>query len=322
MLFAAPPPAAPTNDAKDLDAPIALLEIADIHLTTGRTLLADAQACDDRAARELLTSQARRRFEHAQRLLPPVLRGIDEQCSGFHRCFAPADDLRLQRGALLKGWRVRALTAQAEVFEGLAGTHPSDSPEARTNDEAAAEQYGLVYRDYRTLVAGLTARLKQGECYCRLGETDRAVEICDELLSLPDDLEPVRRLRVAAMGLMLKCRNSAPANQEQPAFSQGEEYLAHLPREEELWPEWDAVRLQTARGYLLAAGADNPTKSHVQIPAGVAADRAARLARGRELADKLTDRSGLPRGAIEELRNQIKASEIDKKETVGGNGSK
>ncbi len=126
-----------------------------------------------------------------------------------------------------------------------------------------------IYRDYRTLIAGLIARLKQGQCYRNLGDTKRAVGLYNDILSQPDDLSPLRRLRVTAMHLSLECWTTPQEKLYELAFSQGEEYLTRVRPEEKLWPEWQAVRYQTARGYLLAAEA---------LPADRATERAEMLA--------------------------------------------
>ena len=96
---------------------------------------------------------------------------------------------------------MQSLMYYAGAREELALTYPVDSAEARDSFQVAADRYDQIYKDYRTFLAGLTARLKQGQCYKQLGDTRRALGLYNDLLTQPDDLPVLHRLRVSAMYL-------------------------------------------------------------------------------------------------------------------------
>jgi hypothetical protein len=105
------------------------------------------------------------------------------------------------------------------------------------------------------------ARLKEGQCYKNLGNTKRALGLYHDILSQPDDIDQLRRLRVTSMYLSLECWTSVQEKLYELAFSQGEEFLKQLRPGEASWPEWQAVRFHTSRGYLLAAGTLGPDRT-------------------------------------------------------------
>jgi hypothetical protein len=123
----------------------------------------------------------------------------------------------------------------------------------------------------------------------------------NDLLTQPDELEALRRLRIAAMYLSLECWTTEQEKLYELAFSQGEEYLTQARPEERSWPEWQAVRYYTARGYLLAAeglGAAGLTGDR-------AADRRAWLDRAAEHADGLAKTASPYQKAAAELAADV-----------------
>lgn len=305
------------------DAPYALLQLGALNITAAHGLNADARASASPAERGSLMKQARERIASADGYFSAGLKVVEERIGIGRRGHKPTiDHAIIRKREALKGWYIRSLLGQAEVSEESAATYPAGSPEARTHDRQAADKYEHIYKDFRTLVAGLSARLKQGDCLARLGEPAEALAVYNDVLSSPDDLRPVHELRVAAMAASLACLNSEASKSHEAAFLRGEEYLAQLPREEASGADASAssrrkIRYETARGYLLAAA--TPRKDGTAPP-----ERAAWLAKAEEHAVKLTEQavslteqSGEDRAAAETLRR-----EIAKTRTVGGNVTK
>lgn len=298
------------------EAPYAVVQLGALNITAARGLNADARAAENPARREALTKQARERISAADGFFSAALKPLEERIGIGRFGHKPTiDHATMRKREAVKGWYIRCLLGQAEIYEETAATYPPGSAESRAEDRKSADKYGLIYKEFRWLVAGLSARLKQAECLARLGETAECLAVYNDVLSGPDDIRPVHELRVAAMAGSLECLNSESAKSYEAGFSRGEEYLAHLPREEESGPSeianrWQAIRYQTARSYMLAAA--TPRKDGTAPP-----ERAVWLAKAGEHVSKLTEQSGPYRTAAETLRR-----EIAKIGAVDGNGTK
>jgi hypothetical protein len=208
----------------------------------------------------------------------------------------PPDTPEHAKREALKGMVIQVRMYHAGVVEELAATYTADGDEARDLYKAAADRYEAIYRDYRVLYAGLVARLKQGQCYRNLGDTKRALGLYNDVLSQPDELTALRRLRVTAMYLSLECWSTPQEKLYELTFSQGEEYLAGVRPEERSWPEWQAVRYHTARGYRLAAES---------LPADRRAERADLLEHARRWAAAAGETDGPYRAAARALADDV-----------------
>lgn len=240
------------------------------------------------AARKLLR-EADRRFSTSVDRYASQLRELPS--------FVPPDTPEHQARETLKGSFLQARMYHAGVVEELAAVYPADSDEARQLYTAAAERYELIYREYRTLYAGLMARLKEGQCYRSLGNPKRALGLYNDILSQPAEIEGLRRLRIASMYLSLECWNMPQEKLHELALSQGELFLKQQRPEEAAWPEWQAVRYHTARGYYMAAEL---------LPEG-SVDRDDFLGQARSHASALQKVAGPYRDAARQL-----AAEIDR----------
>jgi hypothetical protein len=286
------------------EAPYAELELGLVHVNIGLAAVADSRRTADPAEREALLAKGRERFVAGEKLFTTVYDQLNQIFKTFPKVnFGfDKDNPARRHGERLRGEFVRVQMLHAGVLEELAATYPLESRDARVNYQAAADRYESIYKNYRTLVAGLKARLKQGQCHQNLGDPRRALGLFTDILGQPDHIPQLHRMRVQAMYLSLECWNSEQEKMHELAFTEGEGYLTKLPRNEELWPEWQAVRFHTAQGYLLAA---TTKKKDGKLPD----DRADWLAKAREHAEKLGEQSGPYKAAVEALLNQIKKSE-------------
>jgi hypothetical protein len=288
------------------DTALVQLQLGTVVLTTGKIDFATSKQAAAEADREPLVNSARTKLREAERLFTTVVDQYTQQTKSNPQLIQAADssDRELRRRQRFLGNFIEAQFKHAEAMEELAATYPAGSVDAHQNYQGAADRYDRIYKNYRTLLAGLNARVKQGECYKNLNEPRRALGILNDITSQPD-LQPLHKLRITAMYLSQECWNLEREKMYELAFSQGEEYLAGLPSEEELWPEWQAVRYQTARGYLLAAtkqkdGAANPNRSEW-------------LAKSREHAGKVAEQSGSYRKDAQEL-----LADLAKLDAAGG----
>ena len=277
------------------DAPLVEMQFGVVLTTQAKGLAADAQAAADEPGRAMLIAQARETFLSAEGYFSTAIDQLNTRYLGFPK-LNYTDEAVQRRGQRLRGELIQARMYHAGVREELAGIYPLESSEAQENYKAAADRYEQIYKDYRTLIAGLMARLKQGQCYKALGDTRRALGLYNDLLTQPDELAALRRLRVAAMYLSLECWTTEQEKLYELAFSQGEEYLTHLRPEEKSWPEWYAVRYFTARGYFLAAAGLGPER---------AADRQAWFRRAAEQAEQLAKEANPYQAAAADLAAEV-----------------
>lgn len=284
------------------DAPLAELELGAVHVTAGQAALFDGARTSTDADRAAAVGRARERFNAAEKLFTTAIDQLGERMKLKVGDAKDGNQHATLERQVIKGNHIRAQMCHAGVLEELAATYAPETREARVNYQAAADRYEEIYKNYRTLTAGLTARLRQGLCYRNLGDPRRALGLFSDILGQPETIRELHRLRVQAMSLSLECWNSEQEKLHELAFTEGEGYLTKLPRNEELWPEWQAVRFHTAQGYLLAA---TTKKKDGNLPA----DRAEWLVKAREHAEKLGEQSGPYKAAVDALLNQIRKSE-------------
>lgn len=284
------------------DAPLAELELGAVHVTAGQAALFDRARTTSETDRNALVGRARERFNAAEKLFTTVIDQLGERMKLNVGIAKDGNQHATLERQIIKGNHIRAQMCHAGVLEELASTYASGSRDARVNFQAAADRYEEIYKNYRTLQAGLSARLRQGQCYQNLGDPRRALGLFSDILGQPDNIAELHRLRVQAMYLTLECWNSEQEKLHELAFTEGESYLTKLPRNEELWPEWQAVRFHTAQAYLLAA---TTKKKDGSLPA----DRAEWFGKAREHAVKLGEQPGPYKAVVEALLNQIQKSE-------------
>jgi hypothetical protein len=273
--------------ASDVDLPTAETLLGRALLLEGRMVIARAErAAGDAAAQgeehEKLMQGARDPLRRAELAFSAALEQLKQQGAAFPK-FLPEDDPNRPASDRIKESTLQALMLHALAAEELGSTFVAGSEQANEHFKAAAERYERIYKDYRTLVVGPTARLKQGICWFRMGDTRRALGFYDDILTQPRELELLRRLRVTAMQLSMECWNTEREKLYELAFSQGEEYLTEVRPEEESWAEWQAIRYNTARGYQLAAAG---------LGAKREADRVEYLEKARSHAEKLARTTG------------------------------
>lgn len=267
----------------------------------GKEAAAAATSVDDVASRTAKLETARKTLRDADRYFATSSDRYAGRLAALPS-FVPPDTPEHARREAMKGMVIQVRMYHAGVVEELAGTYPADGDEARDLYKAAADRYEAIYRDYRVLYAGLVARLKQGQCYRNLGDTKRALGLYNDILSQPDELSSLRRLRVTAMYLSLECWATPQEKLYELTFSQGEEYLAGVRPEEKAWPEWQAVQYHTARGYLLAAES---------LPDERADERPDLLAQARRWATAAGESNGPYRAAARTLAGDVRRAEGD-----------
>jgi tetratricopeptide (TPR) repeat protein len=92
----------------------------------------------------------------------------------------------------------------AATLEEKAGALPPDSKEQTEALTKATDAYKEVHEKYRTLLAGLYARMYQGRCLQKLKKHKEASAVFNELLANPDAPEAFHTLKVKVMELAVE----------------------------------------------------------------------------------------------------------------------
>jgi len=149
--------------------------------------------------------------------------------------------------------QIQAMLYVAGVQFESAKAWPESAPERKKMFDASAAKYGEVYDKYRTRLAGLLARIKQGQCYQETGDMKRALGAYGEMLVQPDQQDEFRRLKSLALHLAMQCWTSEKEKRYEEAITRGEEWIGKARGNEERNPDWLAVRYYTALAMKLHA---------------------------------------------------------------------
>jgi len=96
---------------------------------------------------------------------------------------------------------LQALLLAAATSEEAAETLEKGSAEQIAAYTGAADRYEKIYKDYRTRMAGLYARMYQARCQQKLGKHQEAVVLFDELMKNPDEPDVLRTFKLKVVAL-------------------------------------------------------------------------------------------------------------------------
>gem|GEM_PF-4207210 len=164
----------------------ARLELAQILVERGRTLLLQAQPTGDESPREDLRQQARSLFDEATKSFSDAKSGFTAAFKAFP-AYIPESD-RKQRDAKSAA-QINLMESHLQLgmteYE-RAQSYDKISPAYRQTLESAVKTFGDVHTQYRFLLGGLFARVWQGKCYEEMGEFSKAEGCYQELVEHED----------------------------------------------------------------------------------------------------------------------------------------
>jgi len=215
----------------------ARLQLASVLTEQGRSSLVRAKrAPADNEAK--LHNEARQFFGEA---LQQVLISKDQHFGRLEK-FPKVLDRNKDRDAIAERTQLRASYLQAQILIGalheeLAETWSPSDQQQREELTAAGEQYGDIYRKYRTLLAGLYAHMYEGRCLQKLGDLDAALENYDSILNQPDGPSAFRNLKTRTLTLALECWLDPSKKEYAKALSLGEVWMEKLSPTEVKQPD-------------------------------------------------------------------------------------
>jgi tetratricopeptide (TPR) repeat protein len=156
------------------------------------------------AEKSRLAADARRLYGEAQKVLAELGKQLVEEHQKFPKVIDPRETKKLEQRDQVRRDLLQARLALAQVVEETAKTYPEGSKESTESLQAAAKKYHELYAKYDNYLAGLYARMWEGRCYKELGETAKAFEAFEDLLSQPSEPQAFRVLRNKALVLLLE----------------------------------------------------------------------------------------------------------------------
>lgn len=200
-------------------------ELGNVLVERGRSLLDQANRPANAAKKDALTKQGRDLLLEAQKVFDAAEVKFSARLKEFKGIYDPKKEAKqIEQRAQARADVLKANLYAAGVLHELAKTYPKDSAESKKLLQAAADKYKALYDKHRKLLAGLMARLKEGQCYQDLGDTRRAIGMYETLFSQGDDAS-VRPLKATALHLTLQCLTSENEKNYPMAVERGEDWL-------------------------------------------------------------------------------------------------
>lgn len=243
-------------------APGAGTQLGNILVERARMLLDQAARPSQAQQKDELTNQARTLFKQAEEVFNQAETRFDAKLKEFPKVIDRKDPQYAAREQVRQDLIVARLFAAGVLFE-ASRAYAAGSPEAKQLLQQAADKYEKIYERYRTRLAGLRARVKQGQCYQELGDLKRAVGYFNEVAAQPDESPHVRALKAMATRLILECYLSESEKKYEAAVTLGSEWLAAARGDDDRLPDGLGVRYLTARAMKLFADTlEKPTDAN------------------------------------------------------------
>lgn len=170
--------------------------------------------------------------------------------------------LMAERRTQLRADYLQTKLLAAAIREEMADTLAKDSEPYKKLLTEAADLYQGVYKDYRTRLAGLYARLYQGRANQKAGKLKDALGYYTELLDQPDEPEEFRRLKTQTLRLAMKGWLDPAEKKYVEAIKRGDDWIKKSRPTDDRDPDWLSIRMDLAKAYQMQA--DETKKSDPQ----------------------------------------------------------
>ncbi len=155
--------------------------------------------------------------------------------------------------------RARAEIAyiQAQLELANCSYHESQITDSdKTRNEAlqrAAKQYEQIHQKYRSMVAGLAARVWQARCYQEQDDIRAALGIVNELVAHAGRVAVLQKLQDQARQIRLACLNHPKRRDYQVVISEAKKWIIDVSDEREAAQSGQGIRWELARACELHA---------------------------------------------------------------------
>ena len=227
-------------------AATASLELGRVWIEEGRKNLESAARPTRAADKPALTAEARKLFTDAMAIFAEAEKKLEAHFKTFETFIPPEQVERLAEREQTNRDLIDAKRYAAVALFEMSRCYPAGSAEAKDHLQKAADRYEAVNRDYRTLLVGVYARIKQGQCYQAMGEMKRAIGYYTEVFKQPDESPELDPLKTSALLLLLECHVSPSEKEYELAATRGETWLRESRARQTDSPDGVAIRYYTA----------------------------------------------------------------------------
>jgi tetratricopeptide (TPR) repeat protein len=163
----------------------ALVQVARMQVERGHLSLLLAEDAADASQKAARRTEARASFVQGR---DAYARAVDQLNQSYksYSGFIPKGDPRLEERGKFYAALLDAMLQKAVTEYELAQTYPTGSAERTAHLTEALRQFDLLYKDYRTQMAGLAAQMWQAKCYEEQGKLGEAIGIYKTLLEQTD----------------------------------------------------------------------------------------------------------------------------------------
>tara|TARA_R110002049_G_scaffold27321_2_gene94066 strand:- start:168967 stop:172017 length:3051 start_codon:yes stop_codon:yes gene_type:complete len=201
-------------------------------------------------------AQARKLYEQSFKVFSDLQASVAKQLEAIPKVLNTRD--REEAKLIEQRTQLRADYLQTELFaaairEELADILPTGSKEQTKYIVEAADMYDGIYKDYRTRLAGRYARMYQGRCYWRLGDTKKALGYFGELLDQPNEPEALMILKSKTLAMAMEAWLSPGEKKYVEAIKRATRWFDETPNDKERDPQWIAIRYHLARALKMQA---------------------------------------------------------------------
>jgi tetratricopeptide (TPR) repeat protein len=184
--------------------PEVLVQLARLFYQRGQTAVLQANDAATPAEKQAKLGEARASFDQARQAYAKAEEPLQAAFKAFPN-FIPEGDPRKEAREQAHVALMDAELQRSVVDYEEAQTYPLGSPERPALLDKAVESFKDIYQRYRTMMAGLAARMWQGKCYEEKGDLGAALGIYNELLEHPaPQLQQIQRqvafFKIIALG--------------------------------------------------------------------------------------------------------------------------
>jgi tetratricopeptide (TPR) repeat protein len=200
-----------------------------------------------------LMIQARQFFDQAEKLFRDAQADLRSRLEPINnRRYTPAEREEEERRDQLRRDYLQAQLLAAQVLEERAETFPPGSPERQQALDQAFKAYEEIEKKYRTLAAGLYARLAMGRCRQKQERFKEALGFFTDLLSDVNTPE-LRGIKTETLLAAMDCWLHPSQNLYLEAINQATKWQQELRPHEMRDPQVLQVRYKLALGHKLYA---------------------------------------------------------------------
>ncbi len=176
---------------------------AGVLVERGRLKAEQARSFDPVVRRQSIES-VRALYRQAEGAFLASATQFDEILGKFPRFIDPRNAPPVEQRQQVRRDLLQARLALARVRLEIAQTYERGTAENQANLAEAAKEYADLYEKHRRELGGLYARLGQARCCKELGQPDRALVMCVDLLAVPGESEALAPLRAQATRLAME----------------------------------------------------------------------------------------------------------------------